>query len=300
VVRGEDHISNTPRQILFYDALGLTPPRFAHLALVMGPDHSPLSKRHGATSVAEFRAKGYLPEALVNHLALIGWSPGGAEELMPIGELAQRFSLEAVGLSAGVFDEDKLAWVNRHYLKEADSARLVSLALPYLARAGFARDEEVTAEARGYLASVMPMASASVDRLDQVPDRLRLLFEYDPAAALSRSGIRGEVASPEARRVIEALAEDLATAPRLLDRQAFRTAAERVRQRTGQKGKALFHPIRVALTAASEGPELDLLVPAIERGTELDAGAGLAPIEGCRERTARFAGAVALAVDEGP
>ena len=299
VVRGEDHISNTPRQILFYDALGLTPPRFGHLALVMGPDHSPLSKRHGATSVAEFRAKGYLPEALVNHLALIGWSPGGAEELMPIGELAQRFSLEAVGLSAGVFDEDKLAWVNRHYLKEADSARLVSLALPYLARAGFARDEKVTAEARGYLASVMPMASASVDRLDQVPDRLRLLFEYEPAAALSRSGIRDEVASPEARRVIEALAEDLAAAPRLLDRQAFRTAAERVRQRTGQKGKALFHPIRVALTAASEGPELDLLVPAIERGAELDAGAGLAPIEGCRERAARFAGAVALSVDEG-
>ena len=122
---------------------------------------------------------------------------------------------------------------------------------PY-SRAGFARDEKVTAEARGYLASVMPMASASVDRLDQVPDRLRLLFEYEPAAALSRSGIRDEVASPEARRVIEALAEDLAAAPRLLDRQAFRTAAERVRQRTGQKGKALFHPIRVALTAASE------------------------------------------------
>ena len=105
VIRGEDHISNTPRQILLYEALGFTPPTFAHLALVMGPDHSPLSKRHGATSVAEFRAKGYLPEALVNYLALIGWSPRGAAaairrratELMPIDELARRFSLEAVG-----------------------------------------------------------------------------------------------------------------------------------------------------------------------------------------------------------
>jgi glutamyl/glutaminyl-tRNA synthetase len=90
VVRGEDHISNTPRQILLYEALGFTPPTFAHLSLVMGPDHSPLSKRHGATSVAEFRSKGYLPEALVNYLALIGWSPGGGDELLPIDELARR------------------------------------------------------------------------------------------------------------------------------------------------------------------------------------------------------------------
>ena len=104
VIRGEDHISNTPRQVLLYQALGFTPPAFAHLALVMGPDHTPLSKRHGATSVGEFRAKGYLPEALVNYLALIGWSPGHDEELLPADEMARRFSLEHVGLSAGVFE----------------------------------------------------------------------------------------------------------------------------------------------------------------------------------------------------
>src|SRR5205814_10372067 len=131
VIRGEDHISNTPRQILMYEAMGFTPPTFAHLALVMGPDHSPLSKRHGATSVAEFRAKGYLPQALVNYLALIGWSPGNDDEVLPIDELARRFSLEAVGQSAGVFDEEKLAWVNRHYLKIADQARIADLTYPY-------------------------------------------------------------------------------------------------------------------------------------------------------------------------
>src|SRR5436189_73257 len=110
VIRGEDHISNTPRQLLVYEALGFSPPAFAHLSLVMGPDHTPLSKRHGATSVAEFRAKGYLPEALVNYLALIGWSPRTSSdgrsgddnaELMPLDQLAQRFSLDKVGLSAG-------------------------------------------------------------------------------------------------------------------------------------------------------------------------------------------------------
>ena len=127
VVRGEDHISNTPRQILLYEALGFSPPVFAHLAMVLGPDHSPLSKRHGATSVAEFRAKGYLPEALVNYLALIGWSPGEDDELLPVDELARRFSLERVGHSAGVFDEEKLAWANRHYLKMADSQRIAEL-----------------------------------------------------------------------------------------------------------------------------------------------------------------------------
>ena len=119
VVRGEDHISNTPRQLLVYEAFGWTAPAFAHLSLVLGPDHAPLSKRHGATSVAEFRAKGYLPEALANYLALIGWSPGDGEELLPLATLASRFDLAAVGHSAGVFDEAKLAWVNRHYLKSA-------------------------------------------------------------------------------------------------------------------------------------------------------------------------------------
>ena len=127
VIRGEDHISNTPRQILIFEAFGWRPPAFAHVSLVMGPDHSPLSKRHGATSVAEFRARGYLPEALTNYLALIGWSPGEGEELVPIEQLAPRFRLQDVGHSAGVFDIDKLAWVNRHYLKAAAPDRLARL-----------------------------------------------------------------------------------------------------------------------------------------------------------------------------
>ena len=129
-------MSNTPRQVLLYRAMGVTPPTFAHLSLVLGPDHTPLSKRHGATSVAEFRAKGILPESLVNYLALIGWSPGQDQELLPADELARRFKLEAVGKSAGVFDLEKLAWVNRHYVKEAASERLAELAVPFLRQAG--------------------------------------------------------------------------------------------------------------------------------------------------------------------
>jgi glutamyl-tRNA synthetase len=292
VVRGEDHISNTPRQLLFYEALGFPPPRFGHVAMVLGPDHSPLSKRHGATSVREFREKGYLADALVNYLALLGWSPGHDEEILPLDELARRFSIEGVGHSAAVFDEEKLAWINRHYLKRADVARLVALALPHLKRAEFVRADRVTEQAQAFLAHAMPIASRAIDRLDQAPARLRLLFVYEPQLVFSSAEVCAELAAPGARAVVEALAHDLETAPRLIGRDAFRAAAERVKQRTGQKGKALFHPIRLALTAASDGPELDLLVPAIDRGADLPGDSGLAPIMGCRERARAFADAL--------
>jgi glutamyl-tRNA synthetase/nondiscriminating glutamyl-tRNA synthetase len=289
VVRGEDHISNTPRQILLYEALGFTPPIFAHLSMVMGPDHSPLSKRHGATSVAEFRTRGYLPEALVNYLALIGWSPGGGDELLPIDELARRFSLESVGHSAGVFDEEKLAWANRHYLKIADPSRLAELSLPYFHEAGVL----MTPDDRGlaFLASVIPVASASVDRLNQVPVRMAFLFDYDAAAALADASLAAEMRGEGARAVVTALAEELAAAPRL-DREKFREIANRVKARTGQKGKALFHPIRVVLTGRAEGPELDLAVPAIDLGAGLPSSAGIPAIIGNRERAAAFARAL--------
>ena len=286
VVRGEDHISNTPRQLLIYEALGLEPPRFAHLSLVMGPDHTPLSKRHGTTSVAEFRARGYLPEALINYLALIGWSPGGEDELLPAEELARRFRIEAVGHSAGVFDEEKLAWVNRNYLRAADPARLVELALPYF------RDEVVstpTPDAREYLASVITMASGAVDRLEVIPERLAFLFRFEPDAAIARAEVREVLAHEGARAVIDCLARELSGAARLVDRERFRAVVNAVKGRTGQKAKALFHPIRVALTGEAGGPELDLAVPAIDRGASLPASAGLALIVGCRERAAAFA-----------
>jgi nondiscriminating glutamyl-tRNA synthetase len=298
VIRGEDHISNTPRQILLYRALGFTPPAFAHLALVLGSDHSPLSKRHGATSVAEFRSRGYLPEALVNYLAMIGWSPrdaasdasgGSKDEIVPVAELARRFSLDAVGHSAGVFDEEKLAWVNRHYLKMADPRRLAELAVAYFDEAGV----RMSPDERGlaFLASAMPMASASVDRLNQVPGRLAFLFEYAAERTLEDPQVRGEMIADGARAVVAELAGELARAPRL-DRDAFRAAANEVRARTGQKGKALFHPIRVALTGRAEGPELDLAVPAIDRGAELPADAGVPPVVGNRERAAAMARAL--------
>jgi glutamyl-tRNA synthetase/nondiscriminating glutamyl-tRNA synthetase len=134
----------------------------------------------------------------------------------------------------------------------------------------------------------MPLINVSVDRLDQVPERLKQLFEYSAEAALKQPEIRAEVEADAARRVIDALAAEIEQSPRLVDKQLFRGLADRVKQKSGQKGRALFHPIRIALTGASDGPELDLLIPAMEKGVELNGSAGVAPITGARERATQF------------
>ena len=276
VIRGEDHISNTSRQVLIYEALGLPVPRFAHLSLVLGPDHAPLSKRHGATSVAEFRERGFLPEALVNYLALLGWSPGEGKEILPAIEMARRFDLTSVSHSAAVFDTGKLAWMNRHYMKQAPASRLARESVRFFERAGFLRHASDMALA--YVESLLPMAVGSVDRLEEIPDRVRLVFRWDEARAAELVG-----AEPEGARAVAVFAEETDGAGPL-DRERFRAVAARVRDKTGLKGRTLFHPLRVALTAAESGPELDLAVPAIDRGAGLPVGAGVASIKSCAQR----------------
>jgi glutamyl-tRNA synthetase/nondiscriminating glutamyl-tRNA synthetase len=283
VVRGEDHISNTPRQILLYEALDLTTPVFAHLSLVLGPDHAPLSKRHGATSVAEFRERGYLPEALVNYLALLGWSPGESEELLDVREMARRFDLERVTHSAAVFDVGKLAWINRHYMKASAPDRTARLALPYFVRAGWLADTDAAARV---VQALLPIVVGAVDRLEDTTERLNGVFGWTPE--LATEAIGGDPDAAQAARVIEAFARETAEAGPL-DREAFRAAADRVKQQTGLKGRTLFHPIRDALTGASSGPELDLIVPAIDNAAQLPREVCLVAVPSCRERAAAVA-----------
>ncbi len=285
VVRADDHLSNTPRQMLLYEALGFKAPTFAHVPLVMGPDHAPLSKRHGASSVADFRARGYLPEAVVNYLALLGWSPGDGEELLGLDELARRFSLDDVGRSAGVFDEDKLGWMNRHYLRVADAERVARLAIPYFRQLQFVTDP--SPQGLEFLTRVVQMGMGSVNRLAEIPVRVRFLFDFDPQQAIRRPDIGSLLAEPNAREVIVALAGELASVERL-DRERFRVVASEVKKKTGHKRRDLFHPIRVALTAQTAGPELDLAIPSIDCGAELPPDSGVSPVMGCRERAAAF------------
>ena len=135
VIRGDDHVNNTPRQILLYEALGYPVPQFAHVPMILGADKARLSKRHGATSVMAYRDMGFLPEAMVNYLVRLGWSHGD-EEIFTLEELIEKFSIEAVGRSAGVFNPDKLLWLNAHYIKTGDPERLAELLLPFLKERG--------------------------------------------------------------------------------------------------------------------------------------------------------------------
>jgi len=135
VIRGDDHINNTPRQILLYEALGYPVPRFAHVPMILGADKTRLSKRHGATSVMAYRDMGFLPEAMVNYLVRLGWSHGD-QEIFSREELIEKFSIEAVGKSAGVFNPDKLLWLNHHYIKESPPERLAQLLVPFMAERG--------------------------------------------------------------------------------------------------------------------------------------------------------------------
>jgi nondiscriminating glutamyl-tRNA synthetase len=296
VIRGEDHISNTPRQLLLYEAFGYAPPSFAHLSLVLGPDGTPLSKRHGATSVAEFRARGILPEALANYLALIGWSPGGNEEILPLDVMASRFAIGDVGKTAGVFDPEKLAWVNRQYLRSADPARLARLLRPFFEAAGLGPfPNDVALE---YVAqAIVPLVGGAVSRLDEAPARVRFVFAFDPAAVRADPVNARELSDPAALDVLVALVEALDRAPRIRDRESFRSVATQVRERSGRKGRSLFHPIRVALTGQADGPELDLAIPAIDRGADLPPSSGMRSIVGCRERCRAIVGL--LRSDEG-
>jgi glutamyl-tRNA synthetase/nondiscriminating glutamyl-tRNA synthetase len=188
--------------------------------------------------------------------------------------MARRFDLGKVSHSAAVFDVGKLAWMNRHYMKEAAPARIAREAFVYFTRAGFVT--HTTDAALGYLASLLPMAVGSVDRLNEIPERVAFVFAWNEAAACDL--VRAESEGPT---IIRAMADEV-HGP--LDRDSFRAAAARVRDRTGLKGRALFHPLRVALTAADSGPELDLAVPAIDRGAALPPGSGVVALPSCAER----------------
>ena len=190
-------------------------------------------------------------------------------------------------IAPGVFDEDKLAWANRHYLKLLAPDRLAALAVPYLKTAGQILGTLVAFRCAAGSKSRCLAWRRSIDRLTQLPDRLATVFTFSAAATMTHAA--SELREPGASAVVRGLADELGTGPRLLDKETFRAAAGRVRDKTGQKGKALFHPIRVALTGAGEGPELDLIVPAIDRAVELGGESGLAKVIGCRERAAAIA-----------
>src|ERR1700756_1515122 len=185
VIRGDDHLSNTPKQVAIYQAFGWKTPEFAHLSTILGSDRERLSKRHGATSIASFREMGILPEALVNYLALLGWgAEGGTRETFTIEELTHEFKIERVTAAPAVFDWAKLHWLNRHYLKQCEPLRLVALAAPYFENAGLL-PERADPESIAWFEKLIALFLPSLDQLDQLPAKAAFIFQFDPDAAHS-------------------------------------------------------------------------------------------------------------------
>jgi glutamyl-tRNA synthetase len=254
VIRGDDHLNNTPRQIHLYEALGYPIPAFAHLPLIMGEDHTRLSKRHGATSVTAYQEMGYLPHALVNYLARLGWSYGD-QEIFSREELIEKFSLEGAGRSAGIFNQEKLLWLNAHYIKEGDSKQIAEQLMPFLHQRGI--EAEVNARLIKVVQSLQPRAKTLVEMAEMAEFYFRDDFSYDEKG--ERKFLR-----PELSPFLVSLIEELRV------RQDFGEAhlEELFRQLTVQQGLKMSQAaqgVRVALTGKTTSPGLFEVMEGIGR-----------------------------------
>jgi nondiscriminating glutamyl-tRNA synthetase len=284
VIRGDDHISNTPKQVAIYEAFGWKVPEFAHLSTILGADRERLSKRHGATSIASFREMGILPEALVNYLALLGWgAEGGLRETFTPEELVKEFKLERVTASPAVFDFDKLNWLNRHYMKLVQPERLADLSSPYFVDAGLLPSESSGA-IEDWFTKLLALFIPAVDRLEQLPEKTRFVFRHDPAAAKADPENAELLATESSQKVLAALANRVAAIESVTPEQ-FKAWMNEIKTETAVKGKELFHPVRIALTGSHSGPEFDKLIPLIEEGSTLTLPEHLPSV---RERVVNF------------
>ncbi|MBI5787914.1 MAG: glutamate--tRNA ligase [Candidatus Schekmanbacteria bacterium] len=259
VIRGEDHLSNTPRQQMLYEALGYCLPAFVHMPMILGSDRTMLSKRHGATSVRQFRQQGFLAKALVNYLALLGWSPGEERELLSMEELIEAFNLSHLAKGAAVFDLPKLSWINAHYIREEDINILTELCLPYLKSAGYIK-ETPHGESWCWLHNVIEAVQPNLTQVDQVVQYARPFFcddfILDPEAA---------PAAKDGLKVIQELYIKITEGPERYSEQSFQEIIKSLQQATGMKGKKLYMPIRIALSGSLKGPELQHLLLLLNR-----------------------------------
>ncbi len=245
VVRGDGHISNTPRQLMLYEALGAAPPHFAHIPMILGPDGKLLSKRHGATSLGEYRAAGYLPEALINYLSLLSWSSPSGEEFLSVEQIRSEIGFDRLGKSAAVFDPRKLRWLNGKHIRELPEQRLSDLMTSF---AGEARDQF---DSRQWALVV----TALRDKLELLTDVPALLAGFAGRSSALEGEDRELAAHPDACRALEAVADGLAELEQI-GPEDFKTLLKTVSKETGVKGKLLFMPVRLALTGSPHGPDL--------------------------------------------
>ena len=256
VIRGDDHISNTPKHVLLFEALGAPVPIFAHVPLILGADKKRLSKRHGATSVTEYARQGYLPDAMVNFLALLGWSPGDDREVMSRVDLAAAFSLESISGGNAVFNTEKLDWMNAQYIARLPDDALMAAAMPELEAAGLHTSPLVADQVslRRLLRLLRPRLKRLTEVADQAAPLLREPVTYEADAAAKHLG------APDLGGHVTALVDRLATTSPF-DEAAVEAAVRGVATERGLKTGALIHAVRVGVTGRLASPGLfDVLV----------------------------------------
>lgn len=257
VIRAEEHLSNTPRQCLVYDALGFKKPIFGHISLILGKDHTKMSKRHGATSVDQYRKLGYLPAGINNFLALLGWAPNSEQEIFSMEELIHEFSMDRVAKNPAVFDIDKLNWINQHYMRQLNAEEFFECAKSHMIEAGYMTGTE-NGEKLEWLHKVVATAQDHVSFAAQIPACVEMYFndEFDFENEEAEAVLKAETVPT----VINMLFEEL---PKIenLDGAAVKALFKQIQKTTKLKGKDVFMPIRVALTGNQHGPELAAMVP---------------------------------------
>ncbi len=252
VLRGDDHISNTPKQLMIYEALGFEPPVFGHMTLIVNESRKKLSKRDGSIIqfIEQYEALGYLPEALFNFIALLGWAPGGEEEIFTKEQFIEIFDEKRLSKSPALFDKQKLAWMNNQYIKNIDVERLTELALPHLVKAG-KLPERLTEEQEAWVRDLMALYQDKMSYGAEIVELSEVIFNEKPVLDEEAEEV---IAGEQVPEVLSAFLEEIDQIE--FDAASIKSAMKAVQKKTGHKGKNLFMPIRVATTGQTHGPDL--------------------------------------------
>jgi glutamyl-tRNA synthetase len=261
VIRGEEWISSTPKHVLLYQAFGWTPPAFAHPPLILGPDRSKLSKRHGAVAFIEFKERGFLPEAMINYLALVGWTPGIEQEIFSVQELIERFSLEGIVNHPVIFDILKLEWMNGVYIRECDLDRLTELCIPYLQAADLV-SESLSDEDFEYIRKVVALEQERMKALSDIVELARFFFEEEPE--YDEKGVTKWLGKEHVPDLLRRLIACLGGLPSFAIEE-IESAVRELGEETGLSGGQVIHPVRMAVTGRMIGPGLFETISALGR-----------------------------------
>ena len=263
VIRGDDHLSNTPRQILITRALGKKEPIYAHVPMIFGKSGSPLSKRDGAVAVDWYRDNGFLPEALRNYLVLLGWAPDGVRQVIDVKDMINEFTLERISKNPGIFDMDKLTWMNSEYLKKSDPKITTDLVIEYLISKNLLKKENISVEEKNRIEKIIGIIG---DRFKTIPDIemygsffFQDRIEYDPA------DLNGKLINDIVKKALKLLKEKFASS--LFDHLGIEETVRSTAQELGLKPKDIIHPLRYVVTGKTVGPGLFETLEIIGRET---------------------------------